>query len=156
MLVFLNPPCEAKDAGGAGYHICQSLIAVGTGGMTGRGYMESMQKLFYLPEASTDFIFSIIGELGFIGAFDCCCLISGHARVQAAFRTKGSVCTAGSRDYRPTILLQAFFNISVVTVAGANKGDSAGGFVKSSSCFCYAGIVETAAEYLAEGRIRQG
>ena len=52
MLVFLNPE---SDPQGAGYHIYQSLIAVGTGGLTGRGYMEGMQKLFYLPEAATDF-----------------------------------------------------------------------------------------------------
>src|SRR5208337_3454227 len=69
VLVFLNQNCDAKDAGGAGYHICQSLIAVGTGGVTGRGYMEGMQKLFYLPEASTDFIFANIAEeMGLIGA----------------------------------------------------------------------------------------
>jgi cell division protein FtsW len=57
MLIFLNPE---SDPQGAGYHIYQSLIAVGTGGLTGRGYMEGMQKLFYLPEASTDFIFANI------------------------------------------------------------------------------------------------
>ena len=48
MLVFLHPD---SDPQGAGFHINQSLIAVGTGGLTGRGYMEGMQKLFYLPEA---------------------------------------------------------------------------------------------------------
>ena len=66
MLVFLHPD---SDPQGAGFHINQSLIAVGTGGIAGRGYMEGMQKLFYLPEASTDFIFANIAEeLGFIGA----------------------------------------------------------------------------------------
>ena len=49
MLVFLHPDADPQ---GAGFHINQSLIAVGTGGFTGRGYMEGMQKLFYLPEAS--------------------------------------------------------------------------------------------------------
>jgi cell division protein FtsW len=69
VLVFLNQNCDAKDAGGAGYHVCQSLIAVGTGGLTGLGYMDGMQKLFYLPEASTDFIFANIAEeLGLAGA----------------------------------------------------------------------------------------
>src|ERR1039458_8161922 len=68
MLVFLHPD---SDPQGAGFHINQSLIAVGTGGVTGRGYMEGMQKLFYLPEASTDFIFANIAEeLGFIGAIE--------------------------------------------------------------------------------------
>ncbi len=66
MLVFIHPDADPM---GAGFHINQSLIAVGTGGLTGRGYMEGMQKLFYLPEASTDFIFANIAEeLGFIGA----------------------------------------------------------------------------------------
>ena len=66
MLVFLHPE---PDPQGAGFHINQSLIAVGTGGFSGRGYMEGMQKLFYLPEAHTDFIFANIAEeLGFIGA----------------------------------------------------------------------------------------
>ena len=47
----------------------QSLIAVGSGGLTGVGLMESKQKLFYLPEAHTDFIYAVIAEeLGFIGA----------------------------------------------------------------------------------------
>ena len=56
MLAFLHP---GTDPQGAGFHISQSLIAVGTGGLTGRGYMEGFEKLFYLPEASTDFILPI-------------------------------------------------------------------------------------------------
>jgi len=47
----------------------QSYIAVGTGGITGVGLMESKQKLFYLPEPQTDFIFAVVGEeLGLLGA----------------------------------------------------------------------------------------
>ena len=64
-----SPSAPRLRPQGAGFHINQSLIAVGTGGFTGRGFMEGMQKLFYLPEASTDFIFANIAEeLGFIGA----------------------------------------------------------------------------------------
>lgn len=48
ILAFLHPD---RDLMGAGFHINQSLIAVGSGGFSGRGYMEGMQKLFYLPEA---------------------------------------------------------------------------------------------------------
>ena len=82
MLVFLNPE---SDPQGAGYHIFQSLIAVGTGGLTGRGYMEGMQKLFYLPEASTDFIFANIAEeLGFIGAMFIVAAVRGVWRARAA------------------------------------------------------------------------
>jgi len=66
MLVFLNPWQETE---GAGFQIVQSLIALGSGGLFGVGLGQSKQKLFYLPESHTDFIFSIIGEeLGFAGA----------------------------------------------------------------------------------------
>src|SRR4029077_16956773 len=63
---FLNP---WSDARGAGYQIIQSLIAVGTGGVSGVGLMEGRQKLFYLPYPYNDFIFSVIGEeLGLAGS----------------------------------------------------------------------------------------
>ena len=63
---FLNPD---SDPLGAGYHITQSKIALGSGGWTGRGFMEGTQsRLNFLPEKHTDFIFTIIAEeLGFIG-----------------------------------------------------------------------------------------
>ncbi len=65
LLAFLDP---WKDPEGIGYQIIQSWIALGSGGLTGLGLGESRQKLFFLPESSSDFIFSIIGEeLGFIG-----------------------------------------------------------------------------------------
>jgi cell division protein FtsW len=58
-----------SDAAGSGFHVIQSLIAFGSGQMWGRGLGESRQKLFYLPEAHTDFVFSVIGEeLGLLGA----------------------------------------------------------------------------------------
>lgn len=57
-----------KDATDTGYQVIQSLLALGTGGIFGRGLGRSVQKHFYLPEPQNDFIFSIIGEeLGFIG-----------------------------------------------------------------------------------------
>ncbi len=63
---FINP---WSDPQGAGYQVIQSLIAVGTGGITGVGVMEGRQKLFYLPYPYSDFIFAVIGEeLGMIGA----------------------------------------------------------------------------------------
>ena len=66
LLVFLNP---AVDPLGAGYNVMQSRIAVGSGGLWGKGYLEGMQsKLRFLPEAHTDFIFSVFSEeFGFVG-----------------------------------------------------------------------------------------
>ena len=66
MVSFINP---WDDAQGAGFQLSQSQIALGAGGFWGVGLGRSEQKLFYLPAAHTDFIFSIIGEeLGFLGA----------------------------------------------------------------------------------------
>jgi cell division protein FtsW len=67
LLAFLHP---YSDPLGKGFHIIQSFIAVGTGGISGVGLMEGKQKLFYLPEPQTDFIYAVVSEeLGFIGAF---------------------------------------------------------------------------------------
>ena len=66
MFTFLNPEADPL---GKGFQAMQSLIAIGTGGFKGLGIGNGRQKLFFLPEPHTDFIFSIIGEeLGFIGA----------------------------------------------------------------------------------------
>ncbi|MGQ3686166.1 MAG: putative lipid II flippase FtsW [Candidatus Loosdrechtia sp.] len=65
LLSFMDP---WKDPSGTGYQIIQSWIALGSGGLTGLGIGGSRQKLFFLPESSSDFIFTIIGEeLGFLG-----------------------------------------------------------------------------------------
>jgi cell division protein FtsW len=66
LMSFLDPWSEPS---GSGFHVIQSLIAFGSGQFTGRGLGESRQKLFYLPEAHTDFVYSVIGEeLGLLGA----------------------------------------------------------------------------------------
>jgi cell division protein FtsW len=65
LTAFLDP---WKDPSGTGYHIIQSWIALGSGGLTGLGIGSSKQKLFFLPESNSDFIFTILGEeFGFLG-----------------------------------------------------------------------------------------
>lgn len=66
LVVFMNPE---GDPLGSGYHIIQSKVAIGSGGLTGKGYLEGTQtQLHFIPEQHTDFIFSVIGEeLGFLG-----------------------------------------------------------------------------------------
>jgi rod shape determining protein RodA len=66
ILVFLDPEVDPR---GAGYHVIQSKVAVGSGGLLGQGYLEGPQKRYdFLPEQHTDFIFSVVGEeLGFLG-----------------------------------------------------------------------------------------
>ena len=66
ILSFLNPE---SDPMGAGYHLMQSKIALGSGGTTGKGFLQGTQSyLEFLPEKQTDFIFTLIGEeFGFVG-----------------------------------------------------------------------------------------
>ena len=122
VLAFMNPDADPQ---GAGFHINQSLIAVGTGGLAGRGFMEGMQKLFYLPEASTDFIFANIAEeLGFIGAIVLVLLfvVFGVRGLRAAFRSQDPFARLVAFGITTSILLQAFFNISVVLSLLPTKG----------------------------------
>ena len=67
MLTFLDPQADPL---GSGYHIIQSVIAIGSGGIFGKGYLQGSQgQLEFLPERTTDFVFAVIGEeLGLIGA----------------------------------------------------------------------------------------
>jgi cell division protein FtsW len=122
MLEFLHP---GTDPQGAGFHINQSLIAVGAGGLTGRGYMEGIAKLFYLPEASTDFIYANIAEeLGLAGALAVVILfvVLGIRGFRAAFRSQDPFARLTAFGITTTILLQAFFNISVVLALVPTKG----------------------------------
>src|SRR5207237_3451314 len=61
-------PCDAENAADTGYQVCQSLYAIGSGGVLGEGFAKGQQKLFYLPYLYSDFIFSVVGEvLGLFG-----------------------------------------------------------------------------------------
>ncbi|MGA8089664.1 MAG: putative lipid II flippase FtsW [Terracidiphilus sp.] len=122
MLAFMHPDLDPQ---GAGFHINQSLIAVGTGGFTGRGYMEGMQKLFYLPEAHTDFIYANIAEeLGFIGAICILALfvVLGYRGLRTAYLSTDPFARLTAFGLTTAILLQAFFNISVVLSLLPTKG----------------------------------
>ena len=103
----------------------QSLIAVGTGGIRGLGLMEGRQKLFYLPEPHTDFIFANIAEeLGLIGAV--CVLaafcILGYRGLKAAFLSTDPFARFLAFGLTAIILVQAFFNMSVVLALLPTKG----------------------------------
>jgi cell division protein FtsW len=122
MLAFLDP---WKDPQGSGFHTIQSLIAVGTGGLRGLGYMEGRQKLFYLPEPHTDFIFANIAEeLGLLGAVLIITLfiVLGYRGLRTASLSKDPFARFLAFGITATILIQAFFNVSVVLALVPTKG----------------------------------
>ncbi|MCU1320700.1 MAG: ftsW [Acidobacteriaceae bacterium] len=120
--VFMNPEADPR---GAGFHILQSLIAVGTGGFRGLGLMEGRQKLFYLPEPHTDFIFAnVCEELGLIGAV---CIVAlfvalGYRGLRAAVLSTDPFARFLAFGLTTVILVQAFFNMSVVLALLPTKG----------------------------------
>jgi cell division protein FtsW len=122
LLAFLNPE---SDPLGKGYHILQSLIAVGSGGFKGVGYMDGAAKLFYLPEPHTDYIFANIAqELGLLGALTVVGLFVfiGYRGMRAAILSRDPFARFLAFGITATILIQAFFNISVVLALVPTKG----------------------------------
>ncbi len=122
MKAFLNPEADPL---GTGFHIMQSLIAVGTGGVRGLGLMEGRQKLYYLPEAWTDFIFANISEeLGLIGALLLVGLFVafGYRGLRAAFLSTDPFARFLAFGLTTAVLIQAFFNISVALALVPTKG----------------------------------
>jgi cell division protein FtsW len=122
LLAFLDP---WADPLGSGFQIIQSLISVGTGGIAGVGFMEGQQKLFYLPEPHTDFIYAVVGEeLGLIGTALVLALFSvflwrglrGAARAPDPF---GFYLALG---ITMMVAVQAFINMSVVLGLLPTKG----------------------------------
>ena len=115
LLAFLDP---WKYPEGIGYQIIQSMVALGSGGVSGLGLGEGRQKLFFLPESSSDFIFSIIGEeLGFIGT-------TGIIIMFALFAWQGMMICKSAPDIfgfflsfgiTLLIVLQSAINIAVAT-----------------------------------------
>lgn len=115
IISFLDP---FKDYHGNGYQVCQSLIALGSGGIFGTGLCEGQQKLFFLPESHTDFIFAVYGqETGLIGTVILSGLFIFFAvrGFKIAFETKegfGRLLAAGLTSM---IVIQALLNMYVVT-----------------------------------------
>lgn len=115
LFAFWNP---WKDPQNTGFHIVQSLLALGSGGLLGVGLGASRAKFFYLPEQYTDFIFSVLGEeLGLLGAVFVVVLF-----VILAYRAIRIAIAAPDRfgfflvvGCAATIVIQAFVNIGVVT-----------------------------------------
>jgi cell division protein FtsW len=119
---FLDP---GSDPQGAGFQLLQSLIAVGSGGFTGVGLMESKQKLFYLPEAHTDFIYAVIcEELGFFGAMIVIALfaIYGWRGMRAAFSAPDGFGRLLALGITAMVLSQALINFAVVLGMVPTKG----------------------------------
>jgi cell division protein FtsW len=122
ILSFLDPWSDPLDGG---FQIIQSFIAVGTGGLFGRGLMEGVQKLFYLPEPHNDFIYSVIGEeLGLVGTsvvLLCFCVIAWRG-LRASFRAPDRFGAFLALGLTIMVSFQAFFNISVVLGLLPTKG----------------------------------
>ena len=114
LMSFLNPWDHAGDAG---FQAVQGQIAIGSGGLFGRGLGESVQKIFYLPEAHTDFILAIIGEeLGVIGLLALLLLFAlvAWAGLRIAQQAAGSYATLVAAGVTSLILCQATLNVFTV------------------------------------------
>ncbi len=119
---FLDPE---KDPLGKGYHILQSLTAIGTGGLHGLGFGQSRQKLLFLPTPQSDFIFAVIAEeLGLVGAGILVLafgffLWRGLLIAKRAPDLLGQLIAIGLTS---GLILQAFFNMSVAIKLVPSKG----------------------------------
>lgn len=121
MVAFLDPHANPRE----GYHIIQSLLSFATGGVTGKGLGNGIQKLGYLPEDTTDFIFSVIcEELGLFGALLTASLYMGILFVawQLVRQKRDSFGRMLAFGIAVMICLQAMINMAVATVSVPTKG----------------------------------
>ncbi len=122
MMAFLNPFADMK---GAGYHPAESLLTMASGGFWGLGLGNGIQKMGYLPEDNTDFIFAVIcEELGFFGALMVIGLFVGFVVIgwRIASRCQHQFGKMLAFGITAMIGLQAAINIAVVTVTVPTKG----------------------------------
>ncbi len=122
LLAFLNPWADPSDSG---FQLVQSLIAVGTGGVTGLGLGDGVQKLFYLPYPHTDFIYAVVAEeLGLLGAtaFLICFGIIAWRGLRVVSRAPDPFGALIALGLTTMIAVQAFANISIVLGLLPTKG----------------------------------
>jgi len=122
VLIFLDP---WQDPLGAGYQTIQSLIAVGSGGAFGKGLMGGVQKLFYIPEPHTDYIFAVIGEeLGLVGTtiVVLCFAVIAWRGLRTALVAPDRFGALLALGLTTMVAVQAFFNMSVVLGLVPPKG----------------------------------
>lgn len=119
---YLDPWSDPTDTG---YQVIQSMISVSIGGVFGRGLMDGLQKLFYLPEPHNDFIYAVISEeLGLVGAsivLACFCIIAWRG-MRTALRAPDRFGTFLAIGLTTMVAFQALFNISVVLGLLPTKG----------------------------------
>jgi len=116
LTAFLHPWAEATKAG-PGYQAVQGQIALGSGGLFGVGLGKSVQKIYYLPEANTDFILAVIGEeLGVMGIFAVVCLYGmiAYAGLRTARRAATRHAKLLATGLTSLVLCQGTLNIFVV------------------------------------------
>jgi len=122
LVSFLDP---WADPLGDGFQIIQSLIAVGTGGVLGKGLMAGVQKRFYLPEPHTDFIYAVIAEeTGLVGAVVilACFGVLAWRGLRTSLRAPDPFGAFLALGLTMMLVLQAFVNISVVLGLAPTKG----------------------------------
>ncbi len=147
---------ESVTTRDAGYQVRQSKIALGSGGIFGMGLMQGKQKILYLPEAHTDFIYAVIGEE--LGLFGCAAVLFGFVLILrrgfqlywVAHDDFGRYLALGVSS---SIVVQALINMSVVLGMGPTKGIplpmiSAGGSSLMSTLVCL-GILLSVSEHSA-------
>jgi cell division protein FtsW len=122
LMAFLHP---SSDPQGHSFQLLQSLIAVGSGGLFGVGLMEGRQKLFFLPEAHTDFIFAVIAEeLGLVGALVVLLLLGVYAwrGIRVVWHSPDSFGRLAALGITAMVAGQALINLSVVLGLVPTKG----------------------------------
>ncbi len=155
---FLDPWADRQHSG---YQVAESLMSIGSGGLTGLGLGDGRQKLFFLPEAHTDFIFSIIGEeLGMIGAIVVLGLfvVLVWRGIRAAMRAPDLFGTYLGFGLTALLGLQTLINVGVVTGVLPTKGltlplISYGGSSLVCSCWAVGILLNISASGSAQDRI---